>query len=112
MAIITSYPLEIPEAGDYLVGSKINATASRNPTKNFTVQAVVEKGLGVIPSYQDNRDLKHEKFKAVINAEQYSHTITVLRDEIATLRQNDRWEEVSTDYFWNSFVDDREINPN
>ena len=54
MAIITSYPLEIPEAGDYLVGSKINATASRNPTKNFTVQAVVEKGLGVIPSYQDN----------------------------------------------------------
>ena len=54
MAIITSYPLVIPEAGDYLVGSKINATASRNPTKNFTVQAVVEKGLGVIPSYQDN----------------------------------------------------------
>jgi len=54
MAIITSYPLEIPEAGDYLVGSKINATASRNPTKNFTVQNVVEKGLGVIPKYQDN----------------------------------------------------------
>ena len=25
---------------------------------------------------------------------------------------HDIWEEVSKDYFWNSFVDDREINPN
>tara|TARA_R100001082_G_scaffold36914_1_gene19453 strand:- start:98 stop:439 length:342 start_codon:yes stop_codon:yes gene_type:complete len=56
--------------------------------------------LNLIPSYQDNRDLKHEKFKAVINAEQYSHTITVLRDEIATLRQNDRWEEVPDEDLW------------
>ena len=56
--------------------------------------------LHLIPSYQDNRDLKHEKFKAVINAEQYSHTITVLRDEIATLRQNDRWEDVPDEDLW------------
>tara|TARA_B100001029_G_scaffold72704_1_gene59373 strand:+ start:456 stop:800 length:345 start_codon:yes stop_codon:yes gene_type:complete len=57
--------------------------------------------LNLIPSYQDNRDLKHEKFKAVINAEQYSHTITVLRDEIATLRQT--WldlEEVPDEDLW------------
>lgn len=56
--------------------------------------------LHLIPSYQDNRDLKHEKFKAVINAEQYSNTINVLRDEIATLRQNDRWEEVPDEDLW------------
>ena len=57
--------------------------------------------LHLIPSYQDNRDLKHEKFKAVINAEQYSHTITTLRDEIATLRQ--AWlglEEVPDEDLW------------
>jgi len=56
--------------------------------------------LHLIPSYQDNRDLKHEKFKAVINAEQYSHTITVLRDEIATLRQNDKWEDLPDEDLW------------
>ena len=56
--------------------------------------------LHLIPSYQDNRDLKHEKFKAVINAEQYSNTINVLRDEIATLRQNDKWEEVPDEDLW------------
>ena len=57
--------------------------------------------LHLIPSYQDNRDLKHEKFKAVINVEQYSHTITTLRDEIATLRQ--AWlglEEVPDEDLW------------
>ena len=57
--------------------------------------------LHLIPSYQDNRDLRHEKFKAVINAEQYSHTITTLRDEIATLRQ--AWldhEEVPDEDLW------------
>tara|TARA_R100000781_G_C4035268_1_gene112011 strand:+ start:150 stop:536 length:387 start_codon:yes stop_codon:yes gene_type:complete len=56
--------------------------------------------LHLIPSYQQHRDLKHEKFKAVINAEQYSNTINVLRDEIATLRQNDRWEEVPDEDLW------------
>ena len=56
--------------------------------------------LHLIPSYQDNRDLKHEKFKAVINAEQYSNTINVLRNEIATLRQNDKWEEVPDEDLW------------
>ena len=35
-----------------------------------------------------------------------------LRYVITDRFNNDRWEEVSTDYFWNSFVDDREINPN
>lgn len=51
--------------------------------------------LHLIPSYQDNRDLKHEKFKAVINAEQYGHTITTLRDEIAILiKGSDNLEEV------------------
>ena len=56
--------------------------------------------LHLIPSYQDNRDLKHEMFKAVNNAEQYSNTINVLRDEIATLRQNDKWEEVPDEDLW------------
>tara|TARA_B100001121_G_scaffold127467_1_gene111768 strand:- start:863 stop:1255 length:393 start_codon:yes stop_codon:yes gene_type:complete len=51
--------------------------------------------LHLIPSYQDNRDLKNEKFRAVINAEQYGHTITMLRDELALLRQvSDDFEEV------------------
>lgn len=36
----------------------------------------------------------------MINAEQYSNTINVLRDEIATLRQNDRWEEVPDEDLW------------
>tara|TARA_B100000508_G_scaffold133589_1_gene123590 strand:+ start:112 stop:417 length:306 start_codon:yes stop_codon:yes gene_type:complete len=32
-----------------------------------------------------------------------------LRYVITDRFNNDRWEEVSKDYFWNSFVDDREM---
>ena len=56
--------------------------------------------LNLIPSYQDYRDLKNEKSRAVLNAEQYNHTITTLRDEIATLRQNDRLEDVPDEDLW------------
>ena len=57
--------------------------------------------LHLMPSYQDHRDLKHEKFKAVINAEQYGHTITMLRDEIALLRQvSADLEEVPDEDLW------------
>ena len=57
--------------------------------------------LHLIPSYQDNRDLKNEKFRAVINAEQYGHTITMLRDELALLRQvSNDLEEVPDEDLW------------
>ena len=57
--------------------------------------------LHLIPSYQDNRDLKNEKFRAVINAEQYGHTITMLRDELALLRQvSVDLEEVPDEDLW------------
>lgn len=47
MAIITTYPLDIPETGDYLTGSKITTVGAQvNPTKNFTVSSVIEAGLG------------------------------------------------------------------
>lgn len=47
MAIITTYPLEVPDTGDYLMGSKITTVGSQiNPTKNFTVQSVVDAGVG------------------------------------------------------------------
>ena len=57
--------------------------------------------LHLIPGYQEYRDLKHEKFKAVINAEQYGHTITTLRDEIAILiKGSDNLEEVPDEDLW------------
>ena len=57
--------------------------------------------LHLLPSYQDNRDLKNEKFRAVINAEQYGHTITMLRDELALLRQvSNDLEEVPDEDLW------------
>ena len=55
MAIITTYPLDIPKTGDYLVGSRITTTGSQiNPTKNFTVQSVVDVVFQSIPSHDDN----------------------------------------------------------
>ena len=56
--------------------------------------------LDLIPSYQDNRDLRNEKSRAVLDKEQYNLTINSLRDEIATLRQNDRWEDVPDEDLW------------
>ena len=48
MAIISSYPVDNnPQNVDYLVGSKITNTGAQiNPTKNFTVDSVVQAGLG------------------------------------------------------------------
>ena len=55
MAIITTYPLAQPVEGDYLVGSKISNTGTQiNPTKNFTVQSVVNVVLSSLPQYDDN----------------------------------------------------------
>ena len=48
MAIISSYPLAIPSKEDYLIGSKITPIP-QNPTKNFTVESVVQAGLN--PGY-------------------------------------------------------------
>jgi hypothetical protein len=47
MAIITTYPLGIPETGDYLTGSKMTTVGGQiNPTKNFTVGSVIKAGFG------------------------------------------------------------------
>jgi len=47
MAIISSYPVVQPSAGDYLVGTKVENTGVQvNPTKNFTVEAVGDLILG------------------------------------------------------------------
>jgi hypothetical protein len=55
MAIITTYPLDVPKTGDYLVGTRITNTGTIvNPTKNFTVQSVVDAVFQAIPSYDDN----------------------------------------------------------
>ncbi|MBN88402.1 hypothetical protein CMO95_02280 [Candidatus Woesearchaeota archaeon] len=55
MAIITSYPVVQPEKGDYLIGSKIDNTGGQvNPTKNFTVESVVNVVFSGLPKYQDN----------------------------------------------------------
>lgn len=55
MAIITTYPLDIPKTGDYLTGSKITTVGAQvNPTKNFTVKSVVDAVFQSIPSYDDN----------------------------------------------------------
>lgn len=55
MAIITTYPLDIPTNGDYLVGTKISTAGTQvNPTKNFTVKSVVDTVFQSIPSYDDN----------------------------------------------------------
>ena len=55
MAIITSYPLVQPAKGDYLTGSKIDNTGVQvNPTKNFTVESVVNVVLSSLPQYDDN----------------------------------------------------------
>ena len=42
--------------------------------------------LDLVPSYEDNRDLRNEKSKAVINQEMYSMTINNLRDENVRLK--------------------------
>lgn len=55
MAIITSYPVVQPAKGDYLTGSKIDNTGVQvNPTKNFTVESVVNVVLSSLPKYDDN----------------------------------------------------------
>ena len=55
MAIITTYPLAEPKTGDYLVGTRITNTGTiSNPTKNFTVQSVVDAVFKTLPSYDDN----------------------------------------------------------
>lgn len=55
MAIITSYPVVQPAKGDYLTGSKIDNTGVQvNPTKNFTVESVVNVVLSSLPQYDDN----------------------------------------------------------
>ena len=55
MAIVTSYPLVQPAKGDYLTGSKIDNTGVQvNPTKNFTVESVVNVVLSSLPQYDDN----------------------------------------------------------
>ena len=55
MAIITSYPVVQPARGDYLTGSKIDNTGVQvNPTKNFTVESVVNVVLSSLPKYDDN----------------------------------------------------------
>jgi len=55
MAIITSYPVVQPANGDYLMGSKIDNTGVEiNPTKNFTVESVVNVVFSNLPQYQDN----------------------------------------------------------
>lgn len=47
MAIISSYPVVQPSAGDYLVGTKVTNTGTQiNPTKNFTVESVGDLLLG------------------------------------------------------------------
>ncbi len=57
MAIITSYPVVQPAKGDYLTGSQIDNTGVEiNPTKNFTVESVVNVVLSSLPKYQDNAD--------------------------------------------------------
>tara|TARA_R110000824_G_scaffold213650_3_gene399882 strand:- start:888 stop:1307 length:420 start_codon:yes stop_codon:yes gene_type:complete len=68
--------------------------------------------LDLIPSYQDNRDLRNEKSRAVLDKEQYNLTINSLRDEIATFRQAlnlplmkelndyDKWEDVPDEDLW------------
>ena len=53
MAIITSYPVVQPEKGDYLIGSKIDNTGGQvNPTKNFTVESVVNVVFSGLPKYR------------------------------------------------------------
>ena len=55
MAIITSYPVVQPAKGDYLTGSKIDNTGVQvNPTKNFTVESVVNVVLSSLSQYDDN----------------------------------------------------------
>ena len=72
--------------------------------------------LDMVPSYEDNRDLRNEKCKAVINQEMYSATITNLRDENVRLKveldnleeQLYMWEEVPDEDLW----EDGEISQN
>ena len=40
MAIIYSYPVVTPTADDYVLGT--DATAADKPTKNFTIQSIVD----------------------------------------------------------------------
>ena len=40
MAIIFSYPVVIPTADDYVLGTDV--TAADKPTKNFTVQSIID----------------------------------------------------------------------
>lgn len=39
--------------------------------------------LDCVPTYEEYSELRNAKTRAVINAEQYNHTITKLRDKIA-----------------------------
>ena len=64
--------------------------------------------LDMVPSYEDNRCLRNEKCKAVINQEMYSATITNLRDENVRLKveldnledQLYLWEDVPDEDLW------------
>ena len=58
MAIIFSYPIVNPTADDLLLGTDVNA--SGKPTKNFTIQSVIDliqgdaEGLAAVLSKSDD----------------------------------------------------------
>lgn len=55
MAIITTYPIDTASSQDYLLGTKKSNTGTQiNPTKNFTVESVVNSVFQSIPAYDDN----------------------------------------------------------
>ncbi|MBN88504.1 hypothetical protein CMO95_02825 [Candidatus Woesearchaeota archaeon] len=55
MAIITTYPVDTASSQDYLLGTKKSNTGTQiNPTKNFTVESVVNSVFQSLPAYADN----------------------------------------------------------